>query len=311
MIINTGQRTDIPAFFSEWFANRLKEGFVCVRNPYNPHHVNKYILDPATVDLFAFCTKNPEPMFKYMENLKPYGQYWMVTITPYGREIEPNVPDKKDVLNSFRRLSDMTGSNSVCWRYDPVFISEKYSKEYHINAFAGMAERLNGYTDTVIISFIDIYKKVSENFPAVSRVSHTDRIELGKELIKIAGENKMKVRTCAEDRVLEPYGALVNGCQTAEVFEKAIGSRLSFPAGKNARESCECYLSNDIGAYDTCMHLCKYCYANKNSKIVYNNKRLCDVRSPFLLGGYSAGDIINVVNGKSWKNPQISIFDLL
>ena len=102
MIINTGQRTDIPAFYSEWFANRLKEGFVCVRNPYNPKQVSCYRLDPSVVDVIGFCTKNPAPMFQYMDLLKDYGQYWFVTITPYGRDIEPNMPDKHRLLDDFK-----------------------------------------------------------------------------------------------------------------------------------------------------------------------------------------------------------------
>ena len=95
MIIQTGMRTDIPAFYSEWLVNRIKEKYVLVRNPYNPSQVTKYSLSPDVVDLIAFCTKNPAPMLPHMDILKPYGQYWFVTITPYGRDIEPNVPAKE------------------------------------------------------------------------------------------------------------------------------------------------------------------------------------------------------------------------
>ena len=108
MIIHTGMRTDIPAFYSEWFLHRIQEGMVCVRNPYNPSQVTKYSLSPEVVDLIAFCTKNPAPMLSHMDALKPYGQYWFVTITPYGRDIEPNVPDKEIVMEHFKQLSDMT-----------------------------------------------------------------------------------------------------------------------------------------------------------------------------------------------------------
>ena len=125
MIINTGQRTDIPAFYSEWFANRLKVGFVCVRNPYNPSQVSRYRLDPAVVDVIGFCTKNPAPMFAYMDLLQNYGQYWFVTITPYGRDIEPYVPDKHRLLNDFQILSARVGVDSIGWRYDPIFLSAR------------------------------------------------------------------------------------------------------------------------------------------------------------------------------------------
>ena len=116
MILNTGQRTDIPAFYSEWFASRLREGFVCVRNPYNPVQVTRYRLDPSVVDVIGFCSKNPEPMLRYMDLLQNYGQFWYVTITPYGRDIEPNVPDKHHLLGVFQRLSSIVGSRCIGWR---------------------------------------------------------------------------------------------------------------------------------------------------------------------------------------------------
>ena len=144
MIINTGQRTDIPAFYSEWFTNRLKAGFVLVRNPYNPVSVTRYRLSPDVVDLIGFCTKNPAPMLPKMDLLRDYGQYWYVTITPYGKEIEPRVPDKREVLDSFRRLSDIVGPDRIGWRYDPVFISDAYPAERHIRAFEYMAKALEG-----------------------------------------------------------------------------------------------------------------------------------------------------------------------
>lgn len=121
MIIQTGMRTDIPAFYSKWFLNRIKDGYVCVRNPYNPKQVTKYSLSPEVVDLIAFCTKNPLPMLPFLDKLKPYGQYWFVTITPYGRDVEPNVPDKETVMEGLKKLSDVVGVDSIGWRYDPIF----------------------------------------------------------------------------------------------------------------------------------------------------------------------------------------------
>lgn len=122
MIIQTGMRTDIPAFYSKWFLNRIKDGYVCVRNPYNPKQVTKYSLSPEVVDLIAFCTKNPLPMLPFLDKLKPYGQYWFVTITPYGRDVEPNVPDKETVMEGLKKLSDVVGVDSIGWRYDPIFV---------------------------------------------------------------------------------------------------------------------------------------------------------------------------------------------
>lgn len=130
MILQTGMRTDIPAFYAEWFIYRIKEGYVMVRNPYKPSLVTKYIINPDVVDLIAFCTKNPAPMLEHMDVLKPFGQYWFVTITPYGKEIEPNVPDKRKVIQDLKRLSEAVGIDSIGWRYDPIFITEKYSIDF-------------------------------------------------------------------------------------------------------------------------------------------------------------------------------------
>ena len=305
MIINTGQRTDIPAFYAEWFANRLKEGFVCVRNPYNPNQVSRYRLDPSVVDVIGFCTKNPAPMFPHMDLLKNYGQYWFVTITPYGRDIEPNVPDKHRLLEVFQRLSDIVGINALGWRYDPVFFSERYSLEYHLRAFEKIASALDGYTETAVISFIDLYPKVRRNFPEVRAVPKDQRLFLGREMIRLAAAHGMTVKPCAEGDELAPYGADCGGCMRVSDYEKAIGKRLNVPKKKGARAECACYLSCDIGAYNTCRHFCKYCYANAETAKVLAQSRLHDPKSPFLIGGYREGDKIHDVPQASWINAQI------
>ncbi len=312
MIINTGQRTDIPAFFPKWFANRLKEGYVCVRNPYNPSSVNKYVLNPQVVDAIGFCTKNPAPFFPYLDTVKDYGQFWFVTITPYGKDIEPGVPDKNEVMEAFKYLSKNVGVDKVGWRYDPIFIDDKYTVDFHIDAFAKMAANLKGYTKYVVISFIDIYEKVKRNFPNATPVSAEDKVRLGKEIIRIAKENNMVVKPCAEGDFLEKYGADCSGCMTIEMYEKAISARLIAPKGstKPARADCACYLGSDIGAYDTCRHYCKYCYANNDIKQVKINEKLHDENSPFLIGGFRDEDVIHVVEQKSWIDNQISLFDL-
>ena len=311
MIINTGQRTDIPAFYAEWFSNRIKEGFVCVRNPYNPNQVSRYRLDPSVVDVIGFCTKNPAPMFPYMDLIKDFGQYWFVTITPYGRDIEPNVPDKHRLIEDFRTLSDTVGVNSVGWRYDPILLTDKYTSEYHVHAFKQIAESLKGYTKTVVISFIDMYPKVRKNFPEAREVSQVDRLKLGKEMIKIAAECGMTVKPCAEGNELAEYGADCSGCMKISDYEKAIGKRLTAPKKKGARAECACYLSCDIGAYNTCLHLCKYCYANDEPTVIYEQNRLHDPTSPFLIGNYMVGDKIHEVPQESWIDMQENLFSVL
>ncbi|MBQ9662277.1 MAG: DUF1848 domain-containing protein [Oscillospiraceae bacterium] len=308
MIINSGSRTDIPAFYSKWFMNRVREGFVMVRNPYYPEQVTRYRLDPAVVDVLAFCTKNPEPMLPYLEELKMFRQFWFVTITPYGKEIEENVPDKTRVMAAFRRLSEAVGKKAVIWRYDPIFVSDQYSVGFHIEAFEKMAEELRGYTRTSVISFIDLYEKTKRNFPEVRAVTAEEQIELTKAFVSIGERYGMTIRTCLENRQLSQYGAVTDGCMTRDVLEEALGITLETPKGPGARPECACILGNDIGMYNTCAHFCKYCYANYDRAVVLRNMRRHDPESPYLIGGPMPGDVIREANQKSWANGQMSLF---
>lgn len=310
MIIQTGMRTDIPAFYSDWFFNRLKDGYVMVRNPYNPNSVTRYSLSPEVVDLIGFCTKNPSPMLSHMKLLRAYGQYWFVTITPYGTDIEPNVPPKEAVMRDFCRLSKIVGTDSIGWRYDPILITETYSTERHIEEFGKMAETLAGYTRTCVISFIDLYRKVLRNFPEARVISGHDRLILGKEFIRIAAKYDMVIRPCAEGTALAAYGADCSGCMTVSTYETALHTRLDIPKSKlhqaNQRNGqCACLLGTDIGAYDSCPHLCKYCYANTDAALVLKNRMLHNPDSPFLIGGALPGDIIHEAKQQSWIDPQI------
>ena len=307
MILQTGMRTDIPAFYSKWFLNRIKEGYVLVRNPYDPSSVTRYDINPNVVDLIAFCTKNPAPMLQHLDVLNEYGQYWFVTITPYGKEIEPNVPDKNKVIDDFKALSSRLGVNCVGWRYDPIFISDKYSVDFHISAFEKMASELSGYTNRCIISFIDIYKKVARNFPEARALTKNERLTIGKAFAEIGKKYGIEIVSCAEGDELAEFGVNTNGCLTKEVYENAIGMPLDMPKRKSPRSECACFLGNDIGSYDTCLHLCKYCYANANPKQVKQNQRLHNPNSPFLIGNNQIGDKIHKAKQESWKNFQLTL----
>ena len=308
MIINTGMRTDIPAFYSEWLMNRLRAGFVLVRNPYRPELVTRYELNPDVVDCIAFCTKNPSPMLKYLDALKIFHQYWFVTITPYGKDIEPNVPPKEDVMRDFTALSKAVGINCVGWRYDPIFIDNIYTLERHIADFEQMCKMLSGYTKVCVISFIDLYEKVKRNFPQAKEVTQSERIAIAKAFAKIAQTHGITIKACAEGNDLAPYGADCSGCMTRETFETAVGCRLNIPNRKSARAECNCVLGTDIGAYDTCGHLCRYCYANYNHENVVKNMRLHDPNSPLLVGKLNEGEVIHQAKQESWTDSQIAFF---
>ncbi len=308
MIINTGCRTDIPAFYAKWFMNRIREGYVLVRNPYNPNQVTKYNLSPEVVDCLAFCTKNPEPMLTYLDELDIYKQYWFVTITPYGKDIEPNVPNKKKVMESFKKLSNYIGVDSIGWRYDPIFIGDGFDVNKHITCFGNMAKELKGYTHNCTISFLDLYEKVKRNAPNINPPTKEEQIEMAKAFSKIGKENNMVIHACCEKTYLSQYGLQCNGCMSQEIVEKAINNTLQPPKRKNLRQECNCLMGNDIGAYNTCGHLCKYCYANANKQFVIENMKKHDDNSPFLIGKSEPGDKITEAKQKSWRieNEQIS-----
>ena len=307
MIINTGCRTDIPAFYAKWLMNRIREGYVLVRNPYNPNQVTKYNLSPEVVDCLAFCTKNPEPILTYLDELDMYKQYWFVTITPYGKDIEPNVPDKKKVMESFKKLSNHIGVDSIGWRYDPIFIGNGFDVNKHIKYFEKMAKELKGYTHNCTVSFLDVYEKVKRNAPNINPPTKEEQIEMAKAFSKIGKENNMVIHACCEKTYLSQYGLQCNGCMSQEIVEKAINNTLQPPKRKNLRQECNCLMGNDIGAYNTCEHLCKYCYANANKQFVIENMKKHDDNSPFLIGRSEPGDKITEAKQKSWKieNEQI------
>ena len=310
MIIHTGMRTDIPAFYTPWLLGRLQEGFVLVRSPYDPQTLTRYDLSPSLVDLLCLCSKNPAPLLDHMDALKRYETYWHVTITPYGPEIEPGLPDKRNVIRTFQELSRKVGPDRVVWRYDPIFVDEVYTEGRHLEAFAKMARALEGYTRVCIISFIDLYAKVRRNFPQVREVETRQRIELGREMVRIAAGCGMTLRTCSEGDELAAWGADCRGCMTREVYEQALGRRLIFPRQSSGRKGCACWLGADIGAYDSCGHFCRYCYANSSRENVLRNRKMHDPASPLLIGYPQSTDRIRQARQESWLDRQMSIFDL-
>ena len=309
MIIQTGNRTDIPAFYSQWFTNRLREGFVLARNPFNPVSVTRYRLDPSVVDLIVFCTKNPGSLLRQgdWDLLNRYHQYWFVTITPYGKDIEPNVPEKTEVMESFRSLSRIVGADCMCWRYDPILIDEIWTVERHIKEFSAMCRKLEGSTHTCVISFIDLYEKVRRNFPQARTVPFETQMDLTASLVKIAARHGMVIKPCGEDKRLAITGADCSGCMTQKTFEKAIGQNINLPPNPNNRKECACYITNDIGQYNTCGHLCRYCYANADAGTVRRNMKMHDPESPLLVGLPRPEDRIHDARQESWIDPQMRL----
>ena len=219
-----------------------------------------------------------------MSELDKYKQFWFVTITPYGKDIEPNVPDKKQVISDFKKLSEHLGTNTVAIRYDPIFINDKFDVSMHIKCFERLLNELKGYTEDCTISFLDMYEKVKRNAPNLRPPTTEEQIEIAKAFSKIGKENNITIHACCEKEYLKDYGLDITGCMSQEIVEKAIQNKLNAPKNNSKRMQCNCLMGNDIGAYNTCMHLCKYCYANANQVLVKENVKNHNPDSPFLIG---------------------------
>ena len=294
MILNVSGRTDIVAFYIDWFMNRLKDGFIDVRNPFNPKLVSR--INMEDVDLIFFCTKNPIPILDKIKDIKKK-VYFHVTLTPYRKDIEPNVPSKKQIIEAIKKLSKIVGKENVVVRYDPIFISDKYTLEYHVKSFNKVCELLDGYINKILISFIDDYKNVRKNYNILRYKNLTERDYkiIGTYFSKSAKEHNMKVHTCFEDRNLVEYGFIKDECMSKELALKLTGKE--YKKEWKARK-CHCVEMVDIGVYNSCKHFCKYCYANYDEKQVNDNYRNHDPNSSLLIGKLEEADIIKIRKDK-------------
>lgn len=309
MILSVSRRTDIPSYYSDWFINRIKEGFLYVRNPMNPHRVSRILLSPKVVDCIVFWTKNPAPMLAKLGELNAYKYYFQFTLTGYGRDIECNLPHKKEVLIPvFRELSGQIGSSRVVWRYDPVLFTGIYTPEYHLRAFAQIAAALKGYTKRCVISFVDEYAKNKKSMQEIGAYTLEEAAlkEFAGNLAKIARENDMTIGSCAESIDLQECGIVHNSCIDKALIEEIIGCNICVKKDKNQRSECGCVESIDIGTYDTCRNGCKYCYANNSGKAIQEKCAAYDVHLPILCGKLTEQDMITERKVTSLKEIQLT-----
>ncbi len=290
MILYISGRCDIVAFHTKWLMNRYKEGYVDVRNPFYPKLVSRIYFED--VDLILFCTKNPIPILKH---LKTFTQpiLFHVTITPYQKDIEPNVVDKSLIISSVKELSTIVGIDNLCIRYDPIFLSKKYNLSYHKKAFARLCHLLDGYVKTIIVSFLDEYKNVKKNKNVIQNIEFKkeDYQEIGLSFSQIAKEHGMVVQTCFEDENLVEYGFQKGECISCELAFKLTGKIYSLWKARKEKK-CHCVEMVDIGSYNSCFHLCKYCYANYDEKMVSQNIKNHHEFSSLLIGNLEEGDTI-------------------
>lgn len=312
MILSVSRRTDIPNYYSDWFISRIKEGFLYVRNPMNEHQISRIDLSPDVVDCIVFWTKNPVKMMDKLDYLQDYAYYFQFTLTAYGKDMEPDLPDKRQkLIPVFKKLSERIGKEKVIWRYDPILISRRYTAEYHIKAFEEIADSLAGYTERAVISFIDLYTKTQRNTSGldIRALTEEEMIYLAGKMAEIASKYNLMIETCAEQINLQDMGVRHGCCIDRELIEKITGCNLKAHKDKNQRAECGCVESVEVGTYHTCPSGCKYCYANLSDEKVKKNVSLYDVNSPILCGRIGPDDRITNRKVKSLKDMQMSFFD--
>lgn len=312
MIVSASRRTDIPARYGEWFFNRIREGFVLVRNPYNFRQVSRIALTPDAVDGIVFWTKNPLPLLPRLEELAPYPWYVQFTLTAYGADVEPDLPSKERILVPvFQRLAKEAGRDRLVWRYDPIFLGGRYTEEYHCRRFRQLAEQLAGSTDTCVVSFLDWYRNTERNMgelaPRVPDGNGQER--LLARLEKIAAECGITLAACAETHDFRAVGVGRAHCIDAGRLERIGGVRLSAKKDPNQRAECGCAAAVDIGTYGTCPNGCRYCYANADGAAARRAAGRHDPASPLLIGQLQEGDVVTERKMPALADRQLSLFD--
>lgn len=294
MILSVSRRTDIPAFYSEWFFNRVKNGFVYIRNPMNSHTISKVQINPEVIDCIVFWTKNPKYMLPRLDEIKNYNYYFQYTINPYDKYIEVNAPKKDSIIQTFRELSQEIGSHRIVWRYDPILLTSDINIGYHVKYFEEIAKRLSGYTTRCVISFIDFYQKTARNLKETTARKLTDIeiIKIADKILPIASHYGIRIQTCSEKVNLKSYGIEHGKCIDDEIVEELLGCKIEIKKDKNQRKECGCVQSVDIGEYNTCGHNCLYCYANFNNDIAMKKRQQHDPNSPLLTGNVLNDDKI-------------------
>lgn len=313
MILNIGGRTDIVNYYTEWFMNRVHEGYVYSRNPLFQNNISKYSLEPKEIDCLMMCSKNYKPILKYMDELNSkYRLICHYTITAYGKDVEPNVPDIDESIDTLIKLSNIIGKEKVIWRYDPLLITNNYSIDHIITTFDKMAKQITPYVQRALFSFVEMYKKLEINMPEIIAFTEEDKIKLVTEFGKIAKKYNLYLQTCGTDLNYEEYGIHKSGCTTTAILEQASNVKYKNLKEGHMRKGCHCIPSRDIGAYDTCLNGCKYCYANKRPNFAKENYKLHNPNSPLLLGEIKDTDVIKNADQKSFiignKIEQIELF---
>lgn len=309
MIISASRRTDIPAFYFEWFLKRLEKGFLYVRNPMNPSQISRIDITPEQTDCIVFWTKNPIPAIDRLKELDGYMYYFQFTLNAYPAQIESNLPSVRERIESFRYLASMIGKERMIWRYDPVFLTDKIDTDFHLENFEMIAGELKDSTQQVMFSVIDEYRKIRNNMINIGlrSMSKEEEGRLFGGMKVISDRYGLRLRSCAEKMDLAEYDIQPGKCIDDELISRLLKQDIKVKKDNNQREECGCAESVEIGAYNSCMHGCRYCYANLNDDFIRNNISLHDKNSPLLIGNVFAEDKINLRKTKRLRDDAVQL----
>ncbi|MCD8103097.1 MAG: DUF1848 domain-containing protein [Alistipes sp.] len=263
MIISASRRTDIPAFHSLWFINRIRAGYAIVSHHHNSERYYRVPLSPDVVDCIVFRSKNPAPMLVHLDTLDGYNYLFNITLNPYGPEMETCLPPLKERVAVFRELSDRIGPLRMVWRYDPVMISPSYDMDFHRRAFTYLCRELQGHAFKCMTGFIIHHSFVAKRIDSmnISRRSTGTVQRVGELFADIASRYGVPLETCAEETSLDRFGIRHGACVDRGQLERVCGYPFDRVREKYLRPHCNCMESVDIGHYSTCGNGCLYCYA--------------------------------------------------
>ncbi|GAK61217.1 hypothetical protein U27_01116 [Candidatus Vecturithrix granuli] len=295
MIISASRRTDIPAFYAEWFMRRIRAGYCVTPNPFNRKQATSVSLKPEDVDVIVFWTRNPKPLLPFLPELdrrgfRYYVQYTLLNNPP---ELDPHTPRLESALRTFRELASQIGPQKVIWRYDPIVFSPKTDASFHWHSYREIAEALQDFTFRSVISLVDPYRKTQKRLEELARQGIEIQVyegqpvswfvDLMRSLARIAQDNGMEIVSCAEEIDLQPYGIRPGKCIDDEYIARVFGFEVTHQKDKSQRKACGCVESRDIGMYDTCIYGCRYCYATSNFERARSNLQQHDPLFPSLL----------------------------
>lgn len=306
MILSASRRTDIPAFYSDWLMNRLKEKYVLVPNPRNPKRLGRVRLSPEWVDCIVFWTKNPLPMMDKLAAVEELGYrfYFQFTLTPYGPEVERGLPPKARLVRAFLDLSRRLGPERMVWRYDPVLVDGSFSVGWHLKQFHRLCGALDGAAGRCVFSFIDVYPNLRKKFRALSR---DEMLAVAEGFSQTARAHHLPLFSCCETIDLSRFGIRPSACIDRKLIETIVGCPIRARKDPNQRPACGCIESVDIGVYDTCRNGCAYCYATSGEKAVRRNVSAHDPKSPLLTGHPRGDERITDRTSPSGKILQLSL----